>query len=217
MPTESHHKEKRAVGAHSPSLLVTCGLIGMIGCIAIVAGNAIGSMVVPGHDWVADTVSDLGAGKYEIIQDVGLYGYAASLLACAIGSAHYHLGTERWSWGILCLTVLALCVVIVGVRNEYGDGDDEGIVIHIYVVYTLGVFFTAAPLLMAGGMGREGAVYGWIALICAALWAIGAPVFFFLPTDVDGAWERGLGVITIVFIATLSWILYSAGRRISDD
>ena len=217
MPINSNDDLQRAVDAHSPSLLKACGIIGMIGCVAIVAGNAIGSILVPGHDWVADTVSDLGAGNYEIIQDVGLYGYAGALLACAIGSAHYHLGTERWSFGILGLTILALCVTIIGVRNEYGDGDNEGIVIHIYLVYALGVFFTAVPLLMARGMGYVSPVYKWIAITCAILWAIGAPVFFFLPTDIDGAWERGLGVITIVFIGALSWMLYNAGKRVSQQ
>lgn len=196
-----------------PILLTACGIVGMLGSLALVAGNVVGSMVVPGHDWVADTVSDLAAGKYEFIQDVSLYGYAAALLACAIGAAHYHLGTGRWSVGILCLTLLALMVVIIGARNEYGDGDEEGIVLHIYFVYVLGALFAAAPFLMARGMGREARSFRWIALTCGALWALAAPIFFFLPTGWDGAWERGLGLITVVWIVSLSWLLLRAGWR----
>ena len=205
------------LSVNAPPLLMSCGIVGLIGCIALVASNVIGSMLVPDHDWVADTVSDLGAGEYEIIQDTGLHLYAAGLLACAIGAAHHHLGRGRWSLGILSLAILALCVEIVGVRNEYGDGDEEGIVVHTWIVYGLGVFFTAAPLLMAKGLGRVSGTFRWISIVCAILWAICAPIFFFLPTSIDGIWERGLGVITMVWVGTLSWVLYDAGRRLAEE
>jgi len=202
--------------APSPLLLMLCGIIGIAGAVALVLGNIVGSMMVPGHDWIADTVSDLAAGKNEIIQDVTLYAYAAGLLACAIGAAHYHLGDRGWTAGILGLALLALCVVIIGVRNEYGDGDDEGIVVHVYVVYVIGILFAAVPMLMAQGMGRVSGRAKAIAWGCALLWSAGAPVFFFLPTDIDGVWERGLGIITVVFVGTLSLLLYRAGRGASD-
>lgn len=213
MPDRTSQITADSIEDHSPLLLIVCGLLGFFGAASLIVTNAIGSMVVPDHDWMADTVSDLAAGEYEWIQDFGLHAYAAGLLACAIASAHYHLGTGKWSLGILCLAVLALCVEIIGARNEYGDGDDEGIVIHIYLVYGLGVFFTAAPLLMASGLGRIRPIYKWISIGCGLLWAGAAPVFFLLPTGIDGAWERGLGIITIVWVCILSWIFLSVGRR----
>ena len=208
--------EKEGLSKRAPYLLRACGIIGLFGCAALIVTNAVGSMIVPDYDWVADTVSDLAAGKYEIIQDLGLHAYAAALLACAIGAAHHHLDDGRWSLGILSLAILALCVEIVGVRNEYGDGDEEGVVVHTEIVYGLGVFFTAAPLLMARGMGRVGSGYRWIAIVCAILWAIGAPIFFFLPTGIDGIWERGLGIITIVWVGSLSWLLMGASKRLEE-
>ena len=214
MPTAS---EREGLSIQSGDLLKACGIIGILGCMSLAVSNAVGSMVVPNYDWVADTVSDLGAGKHEIIQDLGFHAYAAALLACAIGTAHYHLDTNRWSFGILALALLALCTEIVGVRDEYGDGDSEGIVVHREVVYGLGILFTAAPLLMARGLGRVHKAYWWISVVCAILWAIGAPIFFFLPTDIDGLWERGLGVITLVWVGSLSWVLYDAGRRLDRD
>lgn len=210
------HDANHPAHSISPRLLIFCGAIGLIGSVMLAVGNIVGSMVVPGHDWVADTVSDLAAGEHEIIQDFSLYGYAAALIACAIGAAHYHLGRGWWSIGVLSLTLLALLVTLVGARNEYGDGDDEGLVLHIYFVYGLGVLFTVAPFAMARGMGIDGAVYRWIAWITGAFWAIGAPIFFFLPTEWDGAWERGLGVVTMVFIMALSVLLIQAGQDVPD-
>ena len=197
----------------SPPLLIACGWIGLLGTAALGISNVVGSIVVPGHDWIADTISDLGAGRYEIIQDLGLYGYAAALLACAIGAANRHIGGARWSWAILGLALLALMVTLVGVRNEYGDGDSDGIVMHRYFVYGLGVLFAAVPMLMARGMGARGKGWAVLAWTCGVLWAVAAPVFFFLPTGIDGIYERGLGVITMVFVGGLSLLLLREGRE----
>lgn len=199
---------------HHPNtqLLMAVGVIAIAGSVFMVLGNVIGSIVVPNHDWIADTVSDLAAGKYEIIQDVALYGYAASLVACAIGAAHLHLDGLRWNLGIGCLALLAMCVVIIGARNEYGDQDSDGIVIHIYVVYVLGVLFSALFILMARGMGKVAKAYRTISYVCAAFWIVGAPIFFVMPSAYDGAFERGLGVITLVWVVAFSWILISIAK-----
>lgn len=198
---------------YNNQLLKAVGYVAIVGCVAMLIGNVVGSIVVPDHDWVADTVSDLAAGKYEIIQDVALYGYAASLVACAIGAAHSHRDGTKWNLGIGCLALLAMCVVIIGARNEYGDGDNEGIVIHIYVVYVIGLLFAALFVLMGHGMFLVAKWYGYLSYSCAALWIIGAPVFFFMPTGYDGAFERGLGGITIVWVMAFSWMLISAARK----
>ena len=125
----------------TPRFVFGLAMIAFAGCAALVLGNIIGSVVVPGHDWIADTVSDLGAGRYEIIQDVSLYGYAGALIAVAIAASHLHSGTWLWSGMIHALLWLALCVTIIAARNEYGDGDSDGVVIHTYVVYVLGFLF----------------------------------------------------------------------------
>lgn len=211
MTTENAPKGQTSEGYDRP-LLTAVGYLAILGVIAMVLGNVLGSIVVPGHDWVADTVSDLAAGKYEIIQDVALYGFAGSLVSCAIGAAHFHRDGTRWNIGIACLALLAMCVVIIGARNEYGDSDSEGIVIHIYVVYVIGLLFAGLFVCMAKGMSTVAKRYGYLSYVCAALWIIGAPVFFFMPTGYDGAFERGLGGITIAWVLGFSWMLISAAR-----
>ncbi|WP_166486110.1 hypothetical protein [Jannaschia sp. CCS1] len=71
-----------------------------------------------------------------------------------------------------------MCVIIIRARNDYGDDDDGGIVIHIYMVYVIGVLFSALFLLMGRGMARVARRYGVISYTCAALWILGAPIFF---------------------------------------
>jgi len=196
----------RAYPGRPPNRLMLgiCAVLGFAGIVTLLLGNIIGSIVVPGHDWVADTISDLAAGRYEIIQDVALYGYAAGLLGIGLGAAHIHPGGHRWTLGVFALACLAAIVVVVGARNEYGDSDQEGVVIHIYLVYGLGILFAAAMISMAQDLDKYRRGMAKFSYTCAALWGVGAIIFFMLPTGYDGAWERGLGLVTMVWLGAVA-------------
>ncbi len=184
------------------------------GGVGLVLGNVVGSMVVPDHDWISDTVSDLAAGRYEIIQDVTLYGYAAALIAVAIGAAHMHSGTREWSGMIYALLLLALCVTIIAARNEYGDGDSDGFVIHTYVVYVLGFLFACLFVLAMREARNLPGVLRPVSAVCAGLWIFGAPIFFFMPTGYDGIYERALGLITVAWVVVFAAHLARRAREI---
>ncbi len=194
-----------------PALLIGLGLAGLFGSLALIIGTLIGPLFVPNYDWIADTISDMAAGEGEIVMDVALYLYAASLIALSLGAAHLHLGQFGWSGGMLILVILALVVTLVGVRNEYGDGDNEGVVIHMYLVYAMGVLYAAGPWIMAQGAGRISKGYLWAFRISAIAWAVAAPIFFLLPTSYDGLWERVLGLITMGWTVPLGWLLLRQG------
>ncbi|UWR23096.1 DUF998 domain-containing protein [Sulfitobacter sp. S190] len=195
-----------------PSFLRLMAILSVLGTVALLVGNVWGSIAVPNHDWVADTVSDLAAGRYEIIQDVALYGFGGSMVALALAVAHLHPGGWQWSVLSVLLILIALCIVIIGARNEYGDGDSEGIVIHIYVVYAMGALYTAAFALAWVEGDKIGHGMGKASLICGLLWVCGAPIFFVMPTGYDGAWERGLGVICAVWTVLFARALWRSAQ-----
>ncbi|EYD71744.1 DUF998 domain-containing protein [Limimaricola hongkongensis] len=200
------------IDAERPYLLLLAAGIGFLGCLSLIGGTIAAQIVVPGHDWIADTISDLGAGEWEIIMDVALYGFAAGLFAMALAAAHAHLGGIGWSAGVFSLAILAALVVIVGARNEYGDGDNEGVVIHIYLVYGLGALFLAAPLSMAAGFGRHHPRARLLLIGLAVAWGVMAPLFLMAPTTIDGLAERGLGLVACGIIAVMSWVFWMRGR-----
>lgn len=195
-----------------PELLIALGLVGIAGCVIFALSVVIGDLVVPGQSALSDTISDLGAGRYEFIVDTGIYAFSAALIACAVAAAHAHLGKHLWSYGILGLALAGLIVFLVGARNEYGDSDSDGVVIHVYLVYALGVIFAAVPWMMSYGAYRAGRGYGLTFRVVAVLWAVAAPVFFFLPTGIDGLYERGLGLLVFCFVVPLSWLFLARGR-----
>ncbi len=188
--------------------------IALAGPVIFSVAIVIADFVVPDHDWIADTISDLGAGRYEFIVDIGIYAYAASLIALSVAAAHAHLGGRGWTVGLFGLIATGLIVFLIGARNEYGDGDEEGWVIHSYLVYALGVAFAVIPWSMAEGMAAIRPILGRAARAVTIVWVLMAPVFFFLPTGIDGLYERLLGAITFVFVGALAFALLGRARAI---
>ncbi|KAF0675732.1 DUF998 domain-containing protein [Profundibacterium mesophilum] len=204
-----------AIGGERPVLLKLCAIIAALGAASLILGTLAAQVVVPGHDWIADTISDLGAGQYEIVMDVALYGFAAGLFVAALAASHSHMGGSGWTAGLFSLAILGAIVVVVGARNEYGDGDKEGVVIHSYLVYGLGFFFTATPLLMRPGFARIMPWMGWALLILAIGWVIVAPIFLLVPTSIDGLLERVLGVIAAAMLCTMCAGFWQRGKDVA--
>lgn len=198
-----------------PHLLRSLAWIAIAGCVVFAISILIADQVVPEHDWMADTISDLGAGRYEFIVDMGIYAYAGSLFACAVGAAHAHLGGRGWTLSIYGLILTGLLVFLIGARNEYGDGDDEGWVIHSYLVYAIGLTYAVMPWAMSEGMGRISKRLKWIARGVTVAWVPLAPIFFFFPNGYDGAYERFLGAVTFVFVIALAATFF--GRAAAID
>jgi hypothetical membrane protein len=196
-----------------PLLLVSLSLLAVFGCVALATSILIADFVVPDHDWIADTISDLGAGRYEFIVDIGLYAFSAALIGLAVLAAHVHLGAWDWSVGIIALIIFGLLIFLIGARNEYGDNDNEGWVIHIYLVYALGIAMTVACFALARGAARASPRYRMILIATGIVWVISAPVFFLLPTDVDGIFERYLGAVSFVFILALAHLFYQRAKQ----
>ena len=195
-------------GAERPTFLRFLAALALGGCALFAVTILIADFAVPDHDWVADTISDLGAGKREWIVDIGIYGYSAALIACAVGAAHSHMGGRGWSFGIFGLIALGLIVFLVGARNEYGDHDDDGAVIHTQLVWALGLLFAIVPWAMSAGAGAVSDRLKWLCRGVTLAWVPLAPAFMLVvPDSWDGLYERGLGLITFAFVAAIAAVL----------
>ncbi|CTQ51342.1 DUF998 domain-containing protein [Jannaschia donghaensis] len=216
----SPHETPDSPGAplmEHPHILRGMAVIAFAGPVIFAISILIADFVVPDHDWIADTISDLGAGRYEFIVDIGIYAYSATLIACAVAASHAHLGGRGWSLGIYGLIAAGLIVFLIGARNEYGDGDDSTWHIHIYLVLGLYVIFAVIPWSMSAGMAAIRPLAGRIAKGVTIIWVPTAPVFLFMSTEIDGLYERFLGLQTFIFVYALAWTFLCRAHAVKEE
>ncbi|PZD74769.1 hypothetical protein C1752_00613 [Acaryochloris thomasi RCC1774] len=201
----------------SSKLSLICGCIGLVGCIAAIATDFIGIIVVEKHNPISDTISSLAIEKAAWIQDTGLDLFAAGLIACAIALYAWHLGKTKWKAGTLMLALLGIDVLLIAEHNKYAGREDvSGAAIHIYCVYALGILFTLVPLLLAFGLRKVSRKWFRLSLGTAIAWGILSPIFFFIPTSWDGIYERFLSLIMIGWVAAISVLLFQRGQGVFD-
>ncbi len=192
-------------------LLLLCGLVGLFGCISVLLTDFIGIVAVDGYNPIAQTISDLAIEKKAWIQDIGLDLFALSFGTCAIGLFSMNLGDWKWKTGVSILLLLAIDILLIAEHNKYAGREDVGAAIHIYCVYALGLLFTIAPLLISFGLKKISRGWYLFSLWTAIVWAVLSPIFFFIPTSWDGAYERFISLIMIVWVALISWMLVQKG------
>ena len=212
----AHPGRVDTTASERPELLVVCGLAGAFGGIALVALAFHAGAVVPAHDPVAETLSDLGDGPSAIWMDLGFYLQAAGLVGLATGAAHAHLGRWGWSLGVLSLTGIALVVTLLGVFDDFHTRPVpvERLSVHTRLTYLLVPLYAVGPVAMAAGAARAWRPLGPLFLGAgAAMLALG-PVFYLVPTSVDGLVERLLVLPGLVWTLALSALLLMRAQAI---
>ncbi|GGK19640.1 DUF998 domain-containing protein [Salinarimonas ramus] len=192
--------------------------IATLGALVLVTTDIVGSLLAPGYGPIRDSISDLAAGRLSWIQDTGLVAFAIGLLALAFGLRRVGEGPRGdprlWSGGVVMVALLAVVVAIIALHDEYGDRDRGGFVFHIELVYTLGVLFGLATLLLARGLFARSRRMGAFDLAVAAAWIVGAPIYFFVPPGWDGAFERGLALLVLVWVLAMARLVAGGRGRV---
>ncbi|WP_349368197.1 DUF998 domain-containing protein [Salinarimonas sp.] len=190
------------------------GAVAAAGAAILIVTDLVGSALAPNYDPIADSISDLAAGRLSWIQDVGLVAFAIGLAALAIGLARTGEG-RLWTAGVVFLALVAADVAVIAVHDEYGDREPGGLVFHLELVYLLGGLFAATTLCLAPGLWRESRARGAFDGAIAGLWIVLAPIFFFVPTRLDGAYERGLALLVLAWTFGMARRLARRRRRVA--
>ena len=196
------------------SFVTLCGWLAILGCVAMAVGVVAGDLMVPGNDWVSDTISAMAAGNpLKWVVDAGIIAYAAGIAFAALGAATLHPGGRRWSLGAVGLVVIAVTVFLIGFRDEYGDGDAERAeAYHQIFVYILGAAFAAVPWALSDKAADYGGRYRTALLAASVLWIVLAPAFLLSPDWIDGALERALMGVTFIAVVALGILMIRGAR-----
>ena len=193
-------------------LFIVCGIIGIFGCISVVIADIIGIIIVENHNPISETISALAITKSAWIQDLGLDLYAVAMFACAIGLYQWNLGGLRWKIASVLLGLLGIDIILIAEHNQYAGREGIGASIHIQCVYALAVLFAAITFLASFGLRRVGRNWYRYSMGTAIIWTVLAPFFFIVPTNINGAYERFISLITISWVAAISWLLIKRGQ-----
>lgn len=192
--------------------LVT-GTLTLVGMFVVVITDFVGRAVVDDVGMVADTISALAAGPYAWIMDTGLVICGLSTAILALGLYRWKLDGKRWTAGAILLVLIALAIITLALVDEYGDRDETGAIVHYKLVYLIGFLFSFVPVLMAKGFRSVQPFFANASFFIAALWFVGGPYLFFIPTQWDGLYERGLTALMMVWIIWAAILMIRASRH----
>lgn len=183
-----------------------------------IAGDLAAIASVPGYDPARQTISELAAGEGQRFEDLGLYALALALVLAGVLFVRGASLAGRDYAGIGFLLAAAVVISVIAGWNAYdapGGEMQEGsfaLAAHRKLVWILGGAFFGAATFLAEPLGRLGGDWRRRAGLAAAfIWLVTAPVFFFVPTSIDGLYERLLAALLI------SWIWLGASGALQPQ
>lgn len=182
-----------------------CGVLGIMGCIVVVASDLIGIAVHEKHDPISDTISMLAIGKYGWIQDLGLDILALGYLSIAIGLYTWKSKGAKWIISLIILVLMSIDLVLIAEHNQYAGR--PGYNIHRELVYILTGLFLILNILISFDLKYLNSFLKKISFWIAGLWLIFAPLLPLIPDAWDGAYERFICILLVIWPAVMSYQL----------
>ena len=193
-------------------LSLICGTIGLCGCFSAIITDFIGILVVEEHNPMSETISSLAITNHAWIQDSGLTLFSFGMIACAIALSKWKIKETKWKIGTLTLFLLGISIVLIAQRHKYAGREGIGTAFHLQFVIVMAILFTLTCILLASGLRQAGQNWYRYSMATAIFWLVLSPIFFIVPTKIDGAYERLIALIMIAWVAAISWLLVKHGR-----
>ncbi|MCB8835836.1 DUF998 domain-containing protein [Aurantimonas sp. VKM B-3413] len=198
---------KPVTGGDHDRIAAICGIIGFVGAVAAVLTDLIAMFIVDRYSPISETISALAVGQAAWIQDCGLYAFAIACASCGVGYFRWWQGGYAWPAAGGLLILLGVDVGVIAYFNQYAGTTNVGADIHSNATYVLAAMFLLATLLSGPGLRRIRRSFGRFTVVLGVAWLILAPVFLLVPTGWDGAYERFLGLMLVVWVGFVSWLL----------
>ncbi|MBB4051752.1 hypothetical protein GGR20_001394 [Devosia subaequoris] len=193
--------------AHRSHLATICGYLGLLGCGAVVFADLVGIIVFEKHNPFSETISALAHGQYGWIQDVGLYALAVAIVAIAVALPEVTVDDGQTRTARALLISLALAILAIAGVNQDLLVTSPASTLHLLCVLILYTTVAVASALLWKPLQARGWHWGRLGLGFAIAWTVLAPIFFFVPTAWDGAYERLLGAMLLGWLGSLAWLL----------
>lgn len=192
-------------------ILKICGALGIFGCAAVIASDIIGIALHEKHDPISDTISMLAIGKYGWIQDWGLDILALGFFALAVGLYIWKHKGVKWIISLIILVLISIDLVLIAEHNQYAGR--PGYTIHRKLVYILAGLFLLLNIISSFHLKYLKSSLKKFSLWIAFLWFISAPLLPLIPDSWDGAYERMVSTLLVVWPTVISYHLYKIPEK----
>jgi len=187
------------------------GIIGILSCIAVLAADLIGIALHEAHDPISDTISMLAIGKYGWIQDLGIDILAVGFFALAVGLYTWKSSGTKWIIGLIILILIGVDFIMIAEHNQYAGR--PGHKIHRKLVYALALLFPAVVLLTSFSLKMLKPYLKKFSFWVAGLWIVLAPLLPLIPDYIDGAYERLVTTLIVIWVSTVSYNLIFSYKK----
>ena len=194
------------------------GGITIAGSLTTVVTDLLGATLNEKVGLVRDTISDVAAGNYDDLADLGLYAFVLGVIAATVGLMRWRIDRNDWKLGAVALVIFAVAVTLVAGYEAYSTGN--GHELHRYFVYTLGAAFPLAAVLTAGQMYEIDKRVGIACYALGGVFALLGPGPFMVSTSWDGLYERFLAFLMLawfVIVGVMIWRDPDIARQVSDE
>lgn len=148
----------------------------------------------------------LAIGKYGWIQDWGLDLMALGYLALAIGLFIWKPKGAKWITGLIILFLISVDILLIAEHNQYAGR--PGYTIHRKLVYILATLFLVLTVVISFDLKSLNPFLKKFSLWIAGLWLIFAPLLILIPDSWDGAYERLVCTLLVIWPTVVSYQLY---------
>lgn len=148
----------------------------------------------------------LAIGKYGWIQDTGLDLLALGFFALALGLFMWKRKETRWLISLIILVLISADLVMIAEHNQYAGRPGDKI--HRKLVYILAGLFLILNILIHPYLESLKPYLKKFSIWIAVLWVISAPLLPFIPDNLNGAYERLICSLLVIWPAVISYHLF---------
>jgi hypothetical protein len=184
------------------------GGLALASCAVVLLCDVTMWFLVEGYSPVSQTISELGAGPHQEVQDTGITIFAVGILILAGGLTLRGRSSKAAMAVRIAFVLLALDISAIALWNEYGDGDRGGLVLHRY--FLIALYILVGIILLFAPAVTPDRTRGSKNLSRAAgiAWILGAPLFYVVPDSWNGAYERLLGILLVASVGIAAFRLF---------
>ncbi len=172
----------------------------------MLAADIIGIIVHEEHNPISNTISMLAIGKYGWIQDLGLDIFAIGFVAIAIGLFTWKSNGTKWIIALVIMVLIGVDLILIAEHNQYAGRPGEKI--HRKLVYALAALFFILNVLISFDIKSLKPSLKRFSLWIAFLWIVLSPLFPLISDNWDGAYERMVFLLLVVWPSVVSYHLY---------